>query len=129
MGTGAWGITVDRYKDRWSASLKHGWDGQSLQPEGHFNAPHDATDAQLKELTVEVKRQKIQKTTGKIEGFEWHRPSGSANELWDLLVYGNAALDADRATLRDSLESTYNLISTLSNRLGCGGVTRVVPGF
>jgi phage terminase large subunit GpA-like protein len=93
MGTGAWGITVDRYKDRWSASLKHGWDGQSLQPEGHFNAPHDATDAQLKELTVEVKRQKIQKTTGKIEGFEWHRPSGSANELWDLLVYGNAALD------------------------------------
>jgi hypothetical protein len=33
------------------------------------------------------------------------------------------------ATLRDSLESTYNLITTLSNRLGCGGVTRVVPGF
>jgi phage terminase large subunit GpA-like protein len=93
MGTGAWGITVDRYKDRWSAALKHGWDGQSLQPEGHFNAPRDATDAQLKELTVEVKRQKAQKTTGKIEGFEWHRPSGSANELWDLIVYSNAALD------------------------------------
>jgi hypothetical protein len=36
---------------------------------------------------------------------------------------------ANLATLRDSLESTYNLISTLSNRLGCGGVTRVVPGF
>jgi hypothetical protein len=36
---------------------------------------------------------------------------------------------ANLATLRDSLESTYSLISTLSNRLGCGGVTRVVPGF
>ena len=93
MGSGAWGITVDRYKDRWSASLKHVWDGQNLQPEGHFNAPDDATDAQLKELTVETKRQKVQKSTGKIEGFEWHRPAGAANELWDCLVYNNAALD------------------------------------
>lgn len=93
MGTGAWGITVDRYKDRWSAALKHGWDGHSLQPEGHFNAPQNATDAQLKELTVETKRQKIQKTTGKAEGFEWYRPPGAANELWDCLVYANAALD------------------------------------
>lgn len=93
MGTGAWGITVDRYKDRWSAALKHGWDGMGFQPEGHFNAPHDATDDQLKELTCETKRQKIQKSTGKAEGFEWYRPHGAANELWDCLVYANAALD------------------------------------
>ena len=26
-------------------------------------------------------------------GFEWHRPSGAANELWDLLIYANAGLD------------------------------------
>ena len=93
MGTRAYGITVDLYKDRWSASLKRGWDGQSQQPQGHFNAPLDITDAQLKELTVEVKREKIEKSTGKRVGFEWYRPSGAANELWDLLVYNNAALD------------------------------------
>lgn len=93
MGTRAFGINVDLYKDRWSASLKRSWDGQDQQPQGHFNAPIDATDAQLKELTVEVKREKIEKTTGKRVGFEWHRPSGANNELWDLLCYANAALD------------------------------------
>lgn len=93
MGTTAYDITVDFYKDRWSAALKHGWDGQTMQPEGHFNAPTDATDPQLRQLTVEVKREKIEKLTGKRVGFEWHRPSGSANELWDLIVYANAALD------------------------------------
>lgn len=93
MGTIAYDITVDFYKDRWSAALKHGWDGQTMQPEGHFNAPADARDHQLKELTVEVKREKIEKSTGKRIGFEWHRPSGAPNELWDLVVYANAALD------------------------------------
>jgi len=93
MGTTAYGITVDLYKDRWSAALRHGWDGHSIQSEGHFNAPSDARDDQLKELTVEVKREKIEKITGKRLGFEWHRPSGAANELWDTLIYANAALD------------------------------------
>ena len=65
----------------------------SLQPHGHFNAPIDVDDRQLRELTVEVKREKIEKRTGKRVGFEWHRPSGAANELWDLLIYANAALD------------------------------------
>ena len=51
----------------------------------------DATDKQLKELTSEIKREKIEKSTGKRVGFEWHRRG--ANELWDLLVYNNAALD------------------------------------
>jgi len=93
LGTIAYGITVDIYKDRWSALLKRQWDGQSQQPEGFFNAPIDATDAQLKELTVEVKREKVQPGTRKRIGTEWHRPSGAPNELWDTLVYSSAALE------------------------------------
>ncbi len=93
MGTVAFGITVDIYKDRWSARLRRGWDGQSLQPEGHFNAPADVTDKQLKELTVEVKRDKLDALTNQRIGTEWHRPSGAANELWDCLVYASAALE------------------------------------
>lgn len=93
MGSRGFLITVDFYKDRWSAALRRGWDALSHQPVGHFNAPLDITDAQLKELTVEVKRARIEKSTGKRIGWEWHRPSGAANELWDLLVYNNAALD------------------------------------
>jgi len=92
-GIQAYGITVDLYKDRWSAALRRDWDGAGMQPYGHFNAPLDATDRQLKELTVEVKSEKISKGTGKRVGFEWRRPSGAANELWDLLIYNNAALD------------------------------------
>ena len=93
MGQQAYGITVDIYKDRWHSALRRQWDGQSLQPDGHFNAPVNATDAQLKELTVETKRERIDKSTGQRLGFEWHRPSGASNELWDLLVYGSAAFD------------------------------------
>jgi terminase, large subunit len=93
MGTTAYGITVDFYKDRWSAALRRSWDGQGMQPHGHFNAPLDVTDKQLKELTVEVKRERIEERTGKRIGFEWHRPAGAANELWDCLVYASAALD------------------------------------
>jgi phage terminase large subunit GpA-like protein len=88
-----WSASVDMYKDRWSAALKRAWDGQSLQPEGHFNAPLDATDAQLKELTVETRREKIDDVTNRSLGFGWHRPSGADNELWDLLIYNNVALD------------------------------------
>lgn len=93
MGTTAYSVTVDLYKDRWSAALRRSWDGQSIQPVGHFNAPLDVTDKQLRELTAETKRERIEKATGKRLGFEWHRPSGASNELWDLLVYANAALD------------------------------------
>jgi len=93
MGTTAYGITVDLYKDRWSAALKREWKGIGEQPTGHFNAPGNATDEQLKELTVEIRREKIEAGTRKRIGHEWHRPSGSNNELWDLLVYNNAALD------------------------------------
>lgn len=93
MGLLAWGVTVDLYKDRWSAALRRSWDGEGLQPEAHFNAPINVTDAQLKELTVETKRERIEERTGKRIGWEWYRPSGAHNELWDLLVYNNAALD------------------------------------
>lgn len=93
MGALVFAITVDVYKDRLSASLKHEWDGLSVLPEGQFSAPMDATDAQLKELTVEVKREKISPTTKQRIGWEWHRPGGSRNELWDLSVYAMAGLD------------------------------------
>lgn len=89
MGTKAYAITVDFYKDRWSSALRREWDGLNLQPVGHFNAPVDVTEAQLKELTVETKVPK----PGSGGGYEWRRPSGAANELWDLLVYNSAALD------------------------------------
>jgi phage terminase large subunit GpA-like protein len=94
LGTSAYGITVDIYKDRLSGALRRGWDeSEGIQPTGHFNAPLDITDKQLKELTVEVKRERIEKTTGKRLGFEWHRPPGANNELWDLLCYGSAAIE------------------------------------
>jgi phage terminase large subunit GpA-like protein len=93
MGLSAFGITVDLYKDRWSAALRRSWDGEGVQPETHFNAPIDTTDAQLKELTVETKRERVDDRTGQRIGWEWWRPSGAANELWDLLVYANTALD------------------------------------
>lgn len=92
-GLRAFAITVNFYKDRWSAALRKEWDGQGIQPINYFNAPLDVTDDQLRELTVETKREIIDKTTGKRRGFEWHRPSGAKNELWDLLVYANAAVD------------------------------------
>lgn len=93
IGIRAYGVTVDLYKERWSAALRRSWDGIGPQPNGHFNAPLDSSDKQLKELTAEVKREKRDPVTKRLIGFEWHRPSGSSNELWDLLVYNNAALD------------------------------------
>ncbi len=93
MTVTGFGITVDLYKERWSAALKLEWNGQGLQPAGHFNAPEGVDDKQLRELTAEVKTVKVDKLTGRKLGFTWRRPAGSANELWDLLVYGSAALD------------------------------------
>lgn len=85
-GVRAYTLTVDLYKDRWSAALRREWNGVEIQPPGHFNAPVDATDEQLKELTAEVKV-----TTE--DGVVWHRTAGVANELWDLTVYASAGLD------------------------------------
>jgi phage terminase large subunit GpA-like protein len=107
-GLRAYAITVDFYKDRWSAALRRGWDGTDMQPQGHFNAPLDATDKQLKELTVEVKREKIEKATGKRLGFEWHRPHGADNELWDLIIYASCGCDLIAWSIcRDVLELEF----------------------
>jgi phage terminase large subunit GpA-like protein len=97
LGVEGFTITVDLYKERWNAALKIEWSGLGLQPLGHFNAPgrepNAVTDKQLKELTAEVKAVKTDPQTGRKIGFTWRRPPGSANELWDLLIYSSAALD------------------------------------
>jgi phage terminase large subunit GpA-like protein len=109
----AFGITVDMYKERWSAALKLEWNGLGEQPPGHFNAPGaepgSITDKQLRELTAEVKSVKVDKVTGRKLGFTWKRPSGAANELWDLLVYGSAALDMLAWALAGRLADTSRI--------------------
>lgn len=93
LGVVSYGILVDRYKDRWSAALKRDWSGLGEQPAPFFNAPEDATNPQLEELAVEVRRAVEDKDTGQVIGHEWHRPGNAANELWDLLVYNTAAME------------------------------------
>lgn len=93
MGTRAFQVFVDFFKDRWSAALKRSWDGEGTQPAPALNTPVDASDDQLRELTVEVRRERKERLTGRVVGYEWHRPSGAANELWDLLIYAQAALE------------------------------------
>ncbi len=92
LGTIGYRVTVDIYKDRWSAALRRVW-VEGTQPYWFFNAPADCTDKQLTELTKEVKREKIEKRTGRRVGFEWWRPSGAKQELWDLLMYNTAAME------------------------------------
>lgn len=92
-GTIGYRVTVDLYKDRWSGRLNRRWSGEGMQPELFYNAPTDTTDDQLKELTVETKRERKDPRSGQRVGVEWHRPHGSKNELWDLLVYADAAID------------------------------------
>jgi len=85
-------VLVDHYKDRIAPVLRREWTpGDTAQPRYHFNAPQDITKKQLKELTVE----KLEESTGN-DGktvFKWVRPGNVPNELWDLLVYGHAAID------------------------------------
>ena len=91
-GTRGFRLFVDLYKDRLWATLRREWNGVDIQPRGHFNTAINTTRKQLKELTVEHKKEKINKQ-GVVEGVEWTRPSGVANEMWDLLIYNHAALD------------------------------------
>lgn len=91
-GTTGYKIVVDHYKDRMAPVLRREWVEESgVQPAYHFNAPIDTSDRQLKELTVEVRREKTD-DRGRVS-YEWHRPGNAANELWDLLGYGFAAVD------------------------------------
>ena len=93
LGTVGFKIFVDLYKDRWAAALRKQWSGQNEMPLGHFSAPMNLSDKSLRELTVEYKRARIEKSTGKVLGYEWYRPQGVRNELWDLLIYNSAALE------------------------------------
>lgn len=92
-GTVGYRVLVDHYKDRLAPVLRREWNEEDgLQPIYHFNAPVDATDKQLKELTVETRKEKTDEATGTVTYF-WHRPGNARNELWDLLVYANAGVD------------------------------------
>jgi phage terminase large subunit GpA-like protein len=91
-GTVGYRILVDHYKDRIAPVLRREWEeGAGEQKKYHFNAPVDITDKQLKELTVETRRE--QKDEKGIVTYFWHRPGNAHNELWDLLVYGHAAVE------------------------------------
>ena len=100
-------LVVDYYKDRWSAQLRREWDGLGLQPAGHFNAPLDVREEQLRELTVESKKPRAATSTGRDSGFAWHRIPGAPNELWDLLIYGSAALELLAANFSQSVKCQY----------------------
>jgi len=92
-GTVGYKITVDHYKDRLAPVLRREWiEENGEQPIYHFNAPVDTTDKQLKELTVETRKEKVDENTGNTSYF-WHRPGNARNELLDLTVYNNAAVD------------------------------------
>ncbi len=85
-------ITVDHYKDRISTVLRREWiDDKGIQKPYHFNAPVDISDKQLTELTAETRREK-RDNKGRIS-YQWYRPGNKPNELFDLLVYGHAAVE------------------------------------
>lgn len=91
-GTTGYRILVDHYKDRIAPVLRREWTEESgAQKDYHFNAPVDITDKQLKELTVETRREK-QDDNGNTT-YYWHRPGNARNELWDLTGYGHAAVE------------------------------------
>lgn len=91
-GTVGYRILVDHYKDRIGPVLRREWsEDAGEQKRYHFNAPVDLTDKQLKELTVETRREKLDDNGNKT--YYWHRPGNARNELWDLLGYGHAAVE------------------------------------
>ena len=91
-GTIGYRILVDHYKDRMAPVLRREWmEEQGEQSPYHFNAPVDITDAQLKELTVETRREQ-RNERGEVS-YIWYRPGNAKNELWDLLVYGHCGVE------------------------------------
>lgn len=91
-GTIGYRILVDHYKDRLAPVLRREWlEDSGPQKAYHFNAPVDISDKQLKELTVETRREKLD-DKGNTTYF-WYRPGNARNELWDLFVYGSAAVE------------------------------------
>lgn len=91
-GTVGYRILVDHYKDRLAPVLRREWVEESGEQKAfHFNAPVDLGDKELKELTVETRREKLD-DRGQTSYF-WYRPGNARNELWDLLCYGHAAVE------------------------------------
>jgi phage terminase large subunit GpA-like protein len=91
-GTVGYRILVDHYKDRLAPVLRRDWEEDAgTQKPYHFNAPVDISDKQLTELTVESRKER--KDEKGIVTYFWHRPGNARNELWDLLVYGHAAVE------------------------------------
>lgn len=91
-GTKGYRVIVDHYKDRIAPVLRREWTEDSgPQNAYHFNAPLDMTDAQIKELTVESRREQTDSQGNTT--YTWYRPGNARNELWDLLVYGHAAVE------------------------------------
>lgn len=94
QGTVGYRVLVDHYKDRMAPVLRREWDADAstaTQKPYHFNAPVDITDKQLRELTVESRREKVDESGN--TSYYWHRPGNARNELWDLLGYGYAAVE------------------------------------
>lgn len=92
LGTVGYHVTVDHYKDRLAPVLRREWRPEhGPQPEHHWNAPVDITKAQLEELTKETRVKKVD-DKGRVS-YAWHRPGNARNELWDLSVYGYAAVE------------------------------------
>lgn len=91
-GTIGYRILVSHYKDRLAPVLRREW-GEDMGVQGayHFNAPVDLDDKQLKELTVETRKEKTDENGN--TWYVWHRPGNARNELWDLLVYGHCAVE------------------------------------
>jgi phage terminase large subunit GpA-like protein len=91
-GTVGYRVLVDHYKDRLAPVLRREWEeGAGDQKKYHFNAPIDISDKQLKELTVETRRERKDEK-GNVSYF-WYRPGNARNELWDLLCYGHASVE------------------------------------
>lgn len=91
-GTVGYRILVDHYKDRLAPALRRMWtEDAGPQIRYHFNAPIDLPDKALKELTVEVRRERVDERG--VTTYYWYRPGNARNELWDLLVYGHAAVE------------------------------------
>lgn len=91
-GTVGYRILVDHYKDRLAPVLRREWGEENgEQKKYHFNAPVDITDKQLTELTVEIRREKVDENGNTT--YVWYRPGNARNELWDLLGYTHAGAE------------------------------------
>ncbi len=110
--TSNWGFILgyhvrgDYYKDVNYVSLSRDWnEGNGRQEIYHFNCPSDISDLGLKELTEEHKRKRIDSQGN--EATHWHHPSNANTDLWDLLLYGYAAVDIITGYIMES----YNINS------------------